>query len=272
MSKLRLEMNEENKEEIIDRYLKNFKDNLYRLQGDMSAEKFAEKIDMSRDFVTKGKKVDPKLSTLIKISHYLDISLDDLVGLNVKREPLSARLEVKTIMENLFMAYKAADLTLEKDDTDNGDLYLYIGDEYIKQFIKAADEIEAETMDDIRSLYTKLFGDNKLLLFSGRVVNENEFKKLLLEKYKYIHMQRAQGADEDVYSDRIVENFHKEYAEKNETEKLLEWGYMLDKTQKELVNLIMNPSLIWRDCKLFCVNGFLRNKKSHRRLYMEGRA
>ncbi|EST52975.1 signal peptidase [Brevibacillus panacihumi W25] len=27
-----------------------------------------------------------------------------------------------------------------------------------------------------------------------------------------------------------------------------------------------------RDCKLFCVNGFLRNKKSHRRLYMEGRA
>jgi len=230
-----MEIDEEQR--LKETYLKKFKENLYNLRGNIPSEKFAERIGMSRDFVEKKKLVDPKLSTLIKICIYLDISLDDLVGLNVRREPLNAKLEVKTMLENLFLAYKAANLYIQ-EDSDTGQILLVNNNQYIKEFLTVADERNAETMDDIRSLYSELYGDKCLFMYEGDIVEERAIKKLIFEKYldyyeKHAHFNDYEGT---IFEEDLIEKFNNEYEREGTIEKVIKWGRELDKKHRELID------------------------------------
>lgn len=240
-----MDIEAEELEKAMKEYLINLGVILDKLRGNEGYEKFSERIGMSRDSVVKllGAKLnDLKLSTLIKISYSLDKSLDDLLGLNVKREPLSTRLEVKTIMENLFLAYQAANLFVQ-EDVDTGQLFLVINDEYIKEFIVAASDREASTMDDIRSIYSELYGDKNLFMYDGRIVEEKKLKDLMMKEYIDYHKQHAHFNDyEEAYEEDLIEQFNKEYMEKESINEAIEWGKELLRKHHEVINFFSKPS------------------------------
>lgn len=208
-------------------------------------EQLAEKADISRDAVSKyvSGKSEPKLETLIKIAQALDTSIDNLVGIDRRQEPTNARQEAKVIMENLFLAYNDASLSIDEDAY--GRICLVVGNSYIADFIRELTDKGTNTLDDVRSTISKLYEGDNLVVFNGEIMPEEQCKKRILEayiefSYVYAHYNDLEG-EIDIDENTLTEKFHEELEKKKTIDEVLEWGNELQRKRQDVIDFHSKP-------------------------------